>query len=176
MVSKQLKRFFSFLWLVNILLTTTGWSVQAVYCYCLETTYFTLEKQVSHSLCCAPVLEKKSCCASRELSNTSCESAPYPVVLPSKTESQNLSSCFREAGCLETTEIAFDLESDFSTVEESLPLVQSLSPYTLPVLVSSFSALHEQQVVASPLNKAPPFPPPPISGRMRCILAQIYRC
>ena len=176
MVSKQITRFFSILWLVTILLTTTGWSVQAVYCYCLETTYFTLEKQVSHTRCCAPVVEKKACCGSKVLSSTSCSSTLYPVVIPSKTESQNQSSCFRGEGCLETTEIEFDLKSDFSTVEESLPHVQSLSPYTLPVLISSFSVLQGQQEVVSPTNKAPPAPPPPISGRLRCILAQIYRC
>lgn len=176
MISKRAARFFTALWITNLLITTTGFSIQAVYCYCLDATFFTLEKDVSHSVCCEPVEIKPSCCQSKEVNSAAPTDGFYSFRVIPEAQNAEKSACKKGAGCLETTEISFLLKSDFSTAEEFSHSVQAFSDYLVPTLVDIPRLIPKQVVLELPLNKAPPGSPPPISGRMRCILTQVYRC
>lgn len=176
MISNRLAKFFTALWICNLLITTTGFSIQAVYCYCLDDTYFTFEKDVSHSGCCEPVNEKLACCQSKEaFSVVQIDGFYHFRVLPDVKNSEK-STCKKGEGCLETTEISFLLKSDFSTAEEFTHTVQSFSDCLFTIPLDNLRLFPRQVILELPSNKAPPGSPPPISGRMRCILTQIYRC
>ncbi len=176
MISKRAAKFFTALWITNLLITTTGFSIQAVYCYCLDVTFFTLEKDISHSGCCDPVDIKPSCCQSNGVNSAAPTDGFYSFRVILEARNAEKSACKKGEGCLETTEISFLLKSDFSTAEEFSHSVQAFSDYLFPILLYTPRLLPKQVVLELPLNKAPPGSPPPISGRMRCILTQVYRC
>ncbi len=159
-VVHRIAPFFVWLWLSTLLGASTGVSVQRIYCYCLgqsvSTVFQTVHKcPAQHK---API-ELPSCCAA---ATKACSAA---VSIP---------DCEAADDCTDKTVKVFKLK--FESLVESLFQKDFDAPIWFPADPSFKKLLRPVICSACNTGKAPPAPPPPLSGRMICLRHEMLRC
>ncbi len=145
----------------SLLVSTVGVSMHAVYCYCVGET--TLQLLVAEDPCETEKKEEspKDCCRNV---------APVEQEEPSCCQKLD-----KPDGCMKTTTTVFVMKADLDLAKITLKTfdVQDvISPLPF-VYVPVFSVDHAGMVL---LNKAPPEPPPALSGRDICLRAAVFLC
>jgi hypothetical protein len=150
-------RIFLWTWMFSLLLSTVGVSMHAVYCYCLgETTMQFLP--VEHQCAVEQKVAVKACCTTTKPALRSCCQAGV-----------------EKSGCMTTTTKVFVMKTDLQVEKNILKafdcqdIITSLSFDCFPVFSLIFPGLVR-------LNKAPPEPPPSLSGRDICLQHAVFRC
>ena len=158
MISRAHKSFV-WLWMAALLSASAGVSVQQVYCYCLGKTTVSLfsadeicQREKSTTLpagCCSKkaVPAKRSCCEKSDAEERGCTKRSTKV-FQLKTEFEVASTDFRK---LEAPRI-WEIEPVFFTFTCNEPVVQKVNR-------SRFE-----------------YPPPELSGRLRCLRFGVFRC
>lgn len=145
------------LWVVSLLSATVGISVHQIYCYCVGKTTFSIFDEAKDACAMQVALPMEEACCSSD--------AP--------------SCCSMDAGadhhdCTKKTVKVFQLKTEYLVVQ---PLDKI---FEFPVWADEFPEflkLYRPVICeAAVLNKAPPEPPPPISGRGICLRHEIFLC
>ena len=156
---------FVWLWIAALLTATIGISVERIYCYCLGKTSFALATlpERESDCCAAKKRQRSSCCAGETMPSGSCAS----------TAPDELGQAgFHDAGCTHKTIRVLQLHAEYllekhHNFELEFPLwfreVPFFKQLTRPVLCQSAALPRYSK-------------PPPVSGRMRCVQHQLYRC
>ena len=156
----MLTRTFIWTWMFSLLLSTVGVSMHAVYCYCLgESTMQFLP--VEHD-----------CKAEKEVAADDCCNKKEPVKPSAKSCCE---TTVEKPGCMKTTMKVFVLKTDLQ-VEKSILKTFDIQDITDIQYVAYFPVFSLASSGLVQLNKAPPEPPPSLSGRDICLRHAIFRC
>lgn len=147
------------LWIAALLTSTVGISVTRIYCYCVgESTYSIFQEaddacaadlaQSEEEACCKK--EAPACCAAKKLTGAD------------------------DHACTKKTVKVFQMKADFLVGH---PLEKTFDcPLWAEELPEYMQFYRPALCLATPNNKAPPAPPPPLSGRMICVRHELFRC
>lgn len=146
------------LWIAALLTSTVGISVTQIYCYCVgESTYSIFQEAddacaanqaPAAAACCEK--DKPACCVEKGL----------------KSEDDH--------ACTKKTVKVFQMKADFLIGH---PLEKMFDcPLWVEELPEYVCLHHPALCSTAPNNKAPPAPPPPLSGRMICVRHELFRC
>lgn len=173
------------LWMCSLLVSTAGVSVARIYCYCKG------EEAIALSLPLAPPNESESegCNSLSHAEAAGCFQLPDDTA---PTEEANCCVRVAEAGaCCAEAEGKGALCSAAHTCKSKTVKIYQLklnlySPLSwdklpdLPLWVGEAPFLYKcfcpVLCWSTPQNKAPPEPPPPLSGRQICIRHEVFRC
>ncbi|MBK8922088.1 MAG: hypothetical protein IPM81_11370 [Saprospirales bacterium] len=146
------------LWMAALLASTIGISVQQIYCYCAGKTTVSIFREAPDA-CAAPDMAAPDACCKAEV--TSC--------CAKKNVRKN-----NEHDCTKKTVKVFQLKTEFIVGH---PLDLSFDfPMWADELPEILHLYRPALCTAEPANKAPPIPPPPVSGRMICLRHEVFRC
>lgn len=165
----------SWVWLLAFAFATTGVSLHRVHCFCTGQTNWSLfegrhseeDTCQEDAYCSSQSAEEPSCCLSpRAL-------VPHPALaLPPLPDSDANQWCAQDDhACKSYTVVSYKLKADY--LPDALKTIKLECPawmYDTPLLRS---------VVRPSLCALPPDParpPPPLSGRERCILHELFLC
>lgn len=165
----------SWIWLLAFVFATAGVSLHRVHCFCTGQTNWSLFEG-SHSE--EDTRLEDACCSSQSTEEPSCclpPRAPIPhpaLALPLLPDSGANQWCAQDDhACKSCTLVSYKLKVDY--LPEALKTLKLECPawmYDTPLLRS---------VVRPSLCALPPDParpPPPLSGRERCILHELFLC
>lgn len=166
MFSKTIQRYFLWLWLFSVPVATMGIPMYEVYCFCLGKTQMALFvaadpcathqttstantccKQASDTCPLGAVMEKPDCCAG-------------------KFKARDKHSCTKK------TLKVLQFKSKY-LVDSLLTLDVD---WTVPAPLQSIVFVQPVWIARKPYLPDPPRPPPPLSGRDRCVRHQLYLC
>lgn len=146
------------LWMTALLLSTVGFSVQQIYCYCLGETAISIFIDAEDP-CGAMLPDESACCESGAI--TGCCSREDNALEPLPC-------------CSEKSVNVHSLKAEFTIGQ---PFQKSFDCPLWADELPAFLRLYRQVICdASLLNKAPPEPPPPLSGRLLCLRHENFRC
>jgi len=151
----------TWLWIASLLIATVGVSGQQIYCYCMGKTTFSLF--VAPDGCAEkPLAETKKCCAANQGN-------------PKKSCCEKEKQAKTSQGCTKRTTKVFQLKTEF-TVQDKL--TEQCPDFFLEVETPCVS--QPVFICVSPDSfvgfQSYPLPPPPLSGRMICVLHGVFRC
>lgn len=158
-LSARIKIPILWLWVLSLLSATVGISVHQIYCYCVGQTTISIFKEAEDACAAREMQAEASYC---EKDAMSCCSMDDPGVTDS------------DHNCTKKTVKIFQLKTEFLVGQ---PLDKA---FDFPVWADEFPEflkLYRPAIcAAAPLNKAPPAPPPPLSGRSICVRHELFRC
>ncbi len=178
----MLRLFTLWLWMCSLLISTVGISIIHIYCYCKN------ESAVAFSLPWAPAdAETTEDCAALGHETASCcraETAPLyaaaevsccgPASMPERCGAAEEGLHPEAHPCTSKTVKIHQLKLDFYS-----PLSWDKIP-ELPLWADEvpqfWKCLYPALCWSQPANKAPPEPPPPLSGKQICIRHEVFRC
>ncbi len=147
------------LWVVSLLGATVGISVHQIYCYCVGKTTFSIFDEAADACAIQAALPIQEACCSSDA--PSCCSGDSDGNTP-------------DHSCTKKTVKVFQLKTEYLVVH---PLDKV---FEFPVWADEFPEflkLYRTVICeAAPLNKAPPEPPPPLSGRAICLRHETFLC
>lgn len=157
-LSARFKISILWLWVVSLLSATVGISVHQIYCYCVGKTTFSIFDETADACAVQAVLPlKEACCSS---------AAPSCC---SKEDSDTA-----KHDCTKKSVKVFQLKTEF-LVGHPLDKV-----FDFPVWADEFPEflkLYRPAICETAVhNKAPPVPPPPLSGRAICLRHELFLC
>jgi len=147
------------LWIAALLTSTVGISVTQIYCYCVGKSTYSIFQEAEDACAAVGTIPAADACCKKDA--------------PACCAEKGLKSEDDHA-CTKKTVKVFQMKADFlmgHPLEKTFdcPLwIEELPEYArfyLPALCQ-----------AAPNNKAPPNPPPPLSGRMICVRHELFRC
>lgn len=154
---------FVWLWIVALLTATVGLSVQRIYCYCVGETRVGLF--VADDACQMP---------GHGTADSGCCSAPkHAAPAPACCQKNGEQASHDERGCTQKTTQVFQWKADFLVDKPfeknfDLPAWSDEQP-----IFRKF--IRPRLCETSLQSRPPPAPPPPLSGRMVCVLHQVFR-
>lgn len=142
-----------------LLSATVGVSVQQIYCYCAGETTYSIFKEAEDACAAGEMkVQESACCRKAQPSCCAKEAAGNPV----------------QHDCTKKSVKIFQLKTEFLVVQ---PLEQN---FDFPVWADEFPEylrLYRAVVCEATINnKAPPAPPPPLSGRAICLRHELFLC
>jgi len=146
------------LWIATLLTSTVGISVTQIYCYCVGESTYSILQEAEDACAANQVPEGDSCCKKEA---------------PACCTEKGLKSG-DDHSCTKKTVKVFQLRSDF-LIGHSLEKTFDC-PLWAEELPEYLRFYRPRICLASPNNKAPPAPPPPLSGRMICVRYELFRC
>ena len=158
-MSVRLKISIVWLWVAALLSATVGISVHQIYCYCVGETTYSIFKEAGDACAAGEmILPVKDCCSKDQPSCCS------------KDEGQEQD----HHDCTKKSVKVFQLKTEYLVVQ---PLEKT---FDFPVWADEFPEylrLYRSVVCDATIkNKAPPAPPPPLSGRAICLRHELFRC
>mgnify|MGYP001166060253 FL=1 len=142
-----------------LLSATVGISVHQIYCYCVGESTYSIFKEAADACAAGEMMPKEGACCSKDL--PSCCSKDG-------AQDQNQHNCTKK------TVKVFQLKTEYLVVQ---PLDKS---FDFPVWADEFPEylkLYRPAICQATVNnKAPPAPPPPLSGRAICLRHELFRC
>ena len=146
------------LWIAALLTSTVGISVTQIYCYCVgESTYSIF--QDAEDACAANQAQKGDACCANDT----------PVCCTEKGLTNE-----DDHACTKKTVKVFQMKADFLVGHPLEKIIDyPLWAEDLPEYVRLSSP---KICLTAPNNKAPPAPPPPLSGRTICVRHELFRC
>lgn len=141
-----------------LLTSTVGISVTQIYCYCVgQTTYSFFQE--AEDACAVGSTSKAGAC---------CKDDP-----PACCAAEALSDADDHA-CTKKTVKVYQMKADYLVGH---PLEKTLDCPLWADELPEFWRLARPKVCKTTFsNKAPPQPPPPLSGRMICVRHELFRC
>jgi len=158
MISRTLKSFI-WLWMAALLSASVGVSVQQVYCYCLGKTSVSL-------------FAASDVCQDEKIANSTTDCCSKKA-LPAK------SSCCQkpdteQRGCTKRSTKVFQLKTEFEVASTDFKKLEPTDGWNIQAVFYHF-ACNEPVVLKSDLPNYE-YPPPELSGRMRCLRFGVFRC
>lgn len=153
-----MRAFTLWLWIAALLTSTVGISVTQIYCYCVgESTYSIFQEA------------EDACAANQAPTTDACCEKDAPACCAEKgVKSED------DHDCTKKTVKVFQMKVDFLIGH---PLEKMFDcPLWVEELPEYVHWYHPALCSATPNNKAPPAPPPPLSGRMICVRHELFRC
>ena len=146
------------LWMTALLTSTVGISVTQIYCYCVgQTTYAFFQEA------------EDACAADRAPKNGACCKDDPPECCMAEALLDN-----DDHSCTKKTVKVFQMKADYLVGH---PLEKTLDcPLWAEELPDFLRLSRPKMCLAAPSNKAPPEPPPPLSGRQICVRHELFRC
>lgn len=158
MVSKA-KIYLIGLWSVALLGSTAGVSIHQVYCYCVgETTVSLFEAEDACHMEDFAVLADNCCKMPEKPAQKSCCEKPAE----------------KKDGCTKKTTTVVKLKAEYEVSHHDLKKLDA-GKYFLEAAAPSYPAVwvpSVRKVVSSHFDR----PPPPESGRMKCVRHGVFRC
>ncbi|MBK9338609.1 MAG: hypothetical protein IPM98_19605 [Lewinellaceae bacterium] len=144
------------LWMGALLTSTVGISVTRIYCYCVGKTTYSVFVEPADACAAEPEPTAGACCKS---------DAPACCAVESAEGTHT---------CTKKTVQVFQMKADFLVGN---PLDKTFDfPFWAGELPVYRKLYHPGLCRAVPSNKAPPKPPPPLSGRTICLRHELFRC
>lgn len=146
------------LWIAALLTSTVGISVTHIYCYCVGESTYSIFRDAGDACAAIPTPGRGACCENDT---------------PACCAEKGLTNGDDHA-CTKKTVKVFQMKADFligHSLEKTFDC--PLWAEELPEYVQFYRPALCQ---AAPSNKAPPAPPPPLSGRMICVQHELFRC
>lgn len=142
-----------------LLSSTIGISVQQIYCYCLGKTTYSIFR------------EAPDACTqhARPVSEGCCKKATPRCCAKDGSKAKK-----EDRNCTKKTVKIFQMKVDFLVGH---PLDKTFDCPIWADELPEYLRLYRPVICATTLtNKAPPAPPPPLSGRMICLRHELFRC
>ncbi len=146
------------LWMAALLTSTVGVSVTRIYCYCVGETTYSFFSEADDACAANGAAEMGDCCKT---------DAPACCTAEEMTDDD-------AHACTQKTVKVFQMKADFLVGH---PLDKTFDfPFWADELPGYRNLYRPGVCCITPSNKAPPKPPPPLSGRMICVRHELFRC
>jgi len=158
MISRANKSFV-WLWMAALLSASIGVSVQQVYCYCLGQTtvsLFSVAEVCQHQ---KSVVQSKDCCSKKALPvKRSCCEKPDP----------------EQRGCTKRSTKVFQLKTEFEVASSDFKKLEVSGAWKIEPVFFNFAC--SEAVAQKTYLPRYEYPPPGLSGRLRCLRFGVFRC
>ncbi|MFN0014474.1 MAG: hypothetical protein ACKVU2_07990 [Saprospiraceae bacterium] len=146
------------LWIAALLTSTVGISVTQIYCYCIGQSTYSIFSNT-----------EDACVVNAGPSNSECCKPSKPDCCSTVADNEE-----NDHACTKKTVKVFQLKADFWAGN------QLEKTFDCPIWAAELPEYQhffpQNTSYSTPNNKAPPSPPPPLSGRTICLRHELFRC